>query len=111
MYQKDIGDIGESLAAEVLKRNGYYIIKRNYRWRNCGELDIIAIKDGIWRVVEVKTRTSSDFGLPCEAVDNLKKRRMERCFRHFLNDRKLDTSDFRIEIVEVYVNHMEGCII
>lgn len=111
MYNKILGDIGEKMAGYVLEREGYYILERNYRWGNHGEIDIVAIKDGIWRIVEVKTRTGIEFGLPCEAVDNLKRKRMEMCFRHFLYNRGLEYSEFRIEIVEIYVNHIKGGII
>lgn len=111
MYNKSLGDAGENIAVEVLKRKGYYILERNYRWSNRGEIDIIAIKDGIWRAIEVKTRTSSDFGLPCESVNVIKRKRIGNCFRHFLNDRGLVECDFRIEIIEIYVNHIDGGIL
>ena len=67
-YKKFLGRAGEVKAAEFLKKKGYKIIKTNYK-TYCGEIDIIA-NDGEYTVfVEVKTRTSDEFGAPAEAVD------------------------------------------
>ncbi|MCR4324789.1 MAG: YraN family protein [Candidatus Curtissbacteria bacterium] len=63
----NIGKIGEDAAVKFLQKNGYKIIEHNFRIRG-GEIDIIA-KDGKTLVyVEVKTRSTSAFGLPEEAV-------------------------------------------
>ena len=67
---KKIGTAGEELAAEILKGKGYYIITRNF---SCpyGEVDIIAVRDRIISFIEVKTRTTEEYGRPAEAVDIL----------------------------------------
>lgn len=69
------GKEGEQLAANYLQAAGYVIRHRNWR---CGhkELDIVAEKDGILAVVEVKTRKDTDYGTPEEAVTNGKIRRI-----------------------------------
>lgn len=64
------------------------------------------MKNGIWRLVEVKTRTSLDFGYPSESVDKNKIRRMRKCFVKFLNERGLETEEYEIEIFEVLINHI-----
>ena len=70
-YQKLLGRVGEKKAAEYLKKKGYKIIKTNYKTA-IGEIDIIA-EDGEYLVfIEVKTRSTADFGQPSQAV-NLKK--------------------------------------
>ncbi len=62
-----LGKSGEDLACRELRRRGYEILARRYRTR-VGELDIVA-RDGPTIVfVEVKTRTTSAFGVPGEAV-------------------------------------------
>lgn len=62
---------GEDLAVEFLRKKGYKIIDRNFR-RGYGEIDIIAIEDlGKEKTlifVEVKTRSSTKFGSPFEAI-------------------------------------------
>ena len=69
------GTYGEDLACKELEKNGYVILKRNFRYRN-GEIDIIAEKDGIIIFVEVKLRTSTEKGMPCEAVDIKKQKKI-----------------------------------
>lgn len=59
--------IGENAAVEYLEKKGYDIIERNYR-KGYGEIDIIAVKEKTLVFVEVKTRTSSQFGTPFEAI-------------------------------------------
>lgn len=103
---KDIGDLGESFAADFLEKSGYCIVTRNYKIRSGEEIDIIAVKDGVWRLIEVKTRTSLDFGYPCENIDKSKLRRMMKCFTKFLYDRGLDMEEYEIEIFEIMINHM-----
>ena len=52
-YCRRLGDHGEEFAAGMLKDRGYQILERNYRCRS-GEIDIIAIRDGIIHFIEVK---------------------------------------------------------
>ena len=70
-----LGISGENLACHELARQGYAILATRYRTR-VGEIDIIA-RDGETLVfVEVKTRSSEDFGVPAEAVTWRKQRRI-----------------------------------
>ncbi len=63
----DEGSRGEEIATQYLKDNGYKIITRNFRIRG-GEIDIIAEDAGVLAFVEVKTRTSTQFGTGLEAI-------------------------------------------
>lgn len=58
--RKDIGNLGESVAAEYLRRRGFVILGRNIA-RKWGELDIAAQKGGCLHIVEVKTRLCPEF--------------------------------------------------
>ncbi|MCD8317811.1 MAG: YraN family protein [Paraprevotella sp.] len=71
----ELGKEGEQQAAEYLLSQGYAIRHRNWR---CGhkELDIVAEKEGVLVVVEVKTRRDTEYGRPEEAVTNGKIRRI-----------------------------------
>ena len=53
--KKELGNIGEQIAAEYLENNNYQIIKRNFYCKN-GEIDIIAKDNNEFVFVEVKTR-------------------------------------------------------
>lgn len=61
MSTKDIGNRGEEIASIYLANKGYAIVERNWKTRWC-EIDIIAQKDDCIYFVEVKYRTSSDYG-------------------------------------------------
>lgn len=70
-----LGKAGEDAAVTYLERNGYTIRDRNWR-KNHLELDIVATKDGELIVVEVKTRSNTDFIEPQDAVNWQKVRRI-----------------------------------
>lgn len=62
-----LGKEGEGLAADFLVNHGFEIVSRNYRYRRA-EIDLIAKRDDWLIFVEVKTRSSSAYGEPEEAV-------------------------------------------
>lgn len=67
----ELGKIGEQLAFDYLIQKGYEIKERNWRYQKA-EVDIIALKDGVLAIVEVKTRSTDFFGDP-KAFINKKK--------------------------------------
>ena len=69
-----LGKAGEEAAVAYLECNGYTIRHRNWR-KNRLELDIVAAKNGELIIVEVKTRSDTDFALPQDAVTPQKIRR------------------------------------
>jgi len=94
------GRLGESLAAEFLLGQGYAIVEKNYRKRY-GEVDIIA-RDGDTLVfVEVKTRQSTVFGTPFEAVDGRKQRQLSRVAQEYLQSRGLIDAPARFDVVAI----------
>lgn len=68
MNKRTIGTEYETMAARYLCTHDYTILARNYR-TPFGEVDLIAQKDGVLVYVEVKYRSSNDYGDPLEAVD------------------------------------------
>ena len=76
MNKRSLGNIGEEIALEYFKRNGFEIYERNYRTR-FGEIDLIAKKRNLIIFVEVKTRKSLDFGEPIEAIDKRKQQKIK----------------------------------
>jgi putative endonuclease len=67
------GAESESLAVEFLEKNGYQILDRNW-YNNHHELDIIAKKDGIIAIVEVRSLSSFYFQEPYQSVNKNKQR-------------------------------------
>jgi putative endonuclease len=87
-HNKRLGDYGEELSAQWLTKNGYTVIERNFRNR-FGEIDIIATKDKIIYCIEVKTRSSTDYGYPWEAINNKKLHRMKMVAQLYEQKRKI----------------------
>ncbi len=87
MTNVTFGKIGEDLACQFLKKQGYKIIERNFRIRG-GEIDIVA-QDGQTLVyIEVKSRSTYQFGRPEEAVNRWKLRFLERAAKFYRANRK-----------------------
>nr|WP_093691751.1 YraN family protein [Sporolituus thermophilus] len=96
------GKMGENVAADYLARNGYKILMRNYRCR-LGEIDIVAERQGTIIFVEVKTRSSTNFGFPAEAVTQRKQQKIIHAALCYLRSTGRDNISFRFDILEVFV--------
>lgn len=79
-----IGIKGEQIAGDFLLNKGYIILHRNWR-SGRKEVDIIAFKDGMLVMVEIKTRSRSDFGFPEESVNKKKQKYLREAGIAFLN--------------------------
>ena len=97
---KSLGNLGEEAAAGHLVRAGYEIIARNVR-TPYGEVDLIANYAGFTVFLEVKTRRSRSHGLPEEAVTSRKQSRLLASAQHYLQERGLLDSPWRIDVVAV----------
>ncbi len=98
-----IGYEGESRAVNYLKNKGYEILCRNFRCRE-GELDIIAKdkKANEITFIEVKTRTTLKFGMPYEAVNQIKQRHICEASNYYIYKNNLEYYKTRFDIIEVY---------
>jgi putative endonuclease len=95
-----LGQRGERAAAKFLRQLGYKIVARGERDR-IGELDLVAVDAATVVFVEVKTRASHDAGLPVEAVDAEKQRRLTRVALTFLKRHDLLECQSRFDIVAI----------
>ncbi len=98
--RRQLGDRGEDLAAAVLKQQGYKILERNYV-TPLGEIDLVARQGKVLVVVEVKTRKSTRFGSPQEAVSITKQGRLRRLADYYLKAKRLTGSPVRFDVVAV----------
>ncbi|WP_221584179.1 YraN family protein [Microbacterium sp. G2-8] len=76
-HNTTLGRAGEQRAVQHLESRGFCVVDRNWRCTE-GEIDIVAIAEGILAIVEVKTRTSTRYGHPLEALDEAKVSRLWR---------------------------------
>lgn len=97
----DLGKQGEEIAANYLAGKGYQIIERNWRFGK-DEIDIIAEHDNFLVVVEVKTRSSSFYGNPEEAVDEQKQRFLIRATNEYVNQKEIDL-EVRFDIFSIII--------
>ncbi|MFT5685219.1 MAG: putative endonuclease [Myxococcota bacterium] len=93
-----LGVAAETFVCDVLLQEGWQILARNWRGGR-GELDIVALSDGVVRIVEVKARTGAD---PLRAITPSKQRRLIRAAEAFLafTDVPWQEVSFSIAMVE-----------
>jgi putative endonuclease len=99
----DLGKQGEELAVDFLQQNGYEILETNWTFQKA-EIDIIAQKGTILAVVEVKTRSSLDFGLPQDFVKPKKIQLLVKAVNEYVVSNDLDV-EVRFDIIAI---HKEG---
>ena len=107
-YKKLLGRAGEKLAVDFLRKKGFKILKTNYR-SPVGEIDIIAEDKSAIVFIEVKTRSSDNYGSPCEAVDSKKQEKYYKIATYYLQKEKKIDSECRFDVVEIengQINHI-----
>ncbi len=95
-----LGAWGEDRAAEYLCQQGLKIIERNFR-TPVGEIDIIARNRKFLVFVEVKTRRSTAFGTPQEAVGARKQRQIIRTAHWYLQNNKNLRLQPRFDVIAI----------
>ena len=100
MKRKELGNTGEKLARDFLKKKGYKIRDTNYRCRE-GEIDIVAQKKDCLVFVEVRTKSSIGFGSPEESVTFAKKERIISSALVYLSEHQDLPESWRIDFVAV----------
>jgi putative endonuclease len=94
------GRRGENIAASWLTGQGYDVVARNWR-RPCGELDLVAVRDGEIIAFEVKTRRGDTMGAPEEAVTPAKRRKLIATLQTYLMERNSEQTPHRIDVIAV----------
>ncbi len=111
--KRKLGDIGENIACDFLKRRGFAILERNYL-RKWGEIDIVAKKGSVMRFIEVKSisRATLDGSVthgtlgeyrPEDNMHPWKLKRLARTMQTYLLEKKLDC-DWQLDLVTVKID-------
>ena len=95
----ELGRKGEQLAVDFLVENSYDIVERNYRFDKA-EVDIIAKKGDILAIVEVKTRSSLDFGNPQDFVKPKQIKNLVKAVDEYVTENDLDV-EVRFDIIAI----------
>lgn len=96
----ELGKLGEELAVGFLQKNGYSILETNWVFQKA-EVDIIAQKGNILAVVEVKTRSSVEFGLPQDFVKPSKVKLLVKAVNEYVISNDLE-AEIRFDIIAIH---------
>ncbi|MCL2630367.1 MAG: YraN family protein [Firmicutes bacterium] len=105
------GLIYEHNACEYLKENGYKILDRNVNYQGKGELDIVAIQGTTLVIVEVKYRSSTDFGHPIESLTRPKVQKILKATELYIAETEYKYKDIRFDIIcfdDLNIEHIEN---
>ena len=110
--KRQVGTEKENLAAEYLKKKGYFIIEKNYRVRQ-GEIDLIARDSMCIVFIEVKYRANGRSGDALEAVTRAKIRQISKTALFYLNQKKIsiENTPIRFDVIGINgdsITHVEN---
>lgn len=94
------GNRGEDVALRYLLSRGLQLVERNYRTRY-GEVDLVLRQSGTLVFVEVKWRSSLDYGSPMEAVDDRKQQAIRSMAEQYLAEKEPDFEEIRFDVVGI----------
>ena len=97
----ELGEKGEDMAAAYLQKKGYTILETNWR-KGSLEVDIIAQKDDILVIAEVKTRSTNYFGEPEEFVTKAKQKNLIKAANIYIQFNNMDV-ETRFDIISVLI--------
>ncbi len=100
MKRKDTGLLGEKLARDFLKKQGYHIKETNYRCSH-GEIDIIATQEDYLVFTEVRTKTSLEFGTPQQSITSAKKAKLRATALYYQQTHSNLPALWRIDVVAI----------
>lgn len=98
--KKEIGEYGEGLAIRFLKRNGYRILEKNYRFP-MGEIDIIASDKDTLVFIEVKTKKFDPYIPPEISVNRKKQEKIIKGALCYIKDKEKDFDRYRFDVVAI----------
>ena len=102
---KKLGNLGEKIAEKYLKKQGYKILDRNFRYKRHGEIDIIAKKGENLSFVEVKTRKTTKNN-PYNPEDNItyfKQKQLIKLSKIYLAEKKLTDISWQIDVIAIEI--------
>ncbi len=112
--KRKLGNLGEDLACRFLMKHIYNITERNYL-KKCGEIDIIANKDGVIHFIEVKSVScetipnvsdeTNDIYRPEDNVHMWKLQRVSKTIQIYLLEKNVsDETNWQFDVITVYIN-------
>ena len=100
MNRQEVGKLGEKVAQKFLRKQGYHIYEVSFRCPQ-GEIDIIAQQKDYLVFVEVRTKSSLDFGTPEESLTQSKKKKLIASALTYAKTHQNLPSLWRIDVVAI----------
>lgn len=97
-----LGKLGEEMALAHFEKKGYTIVQKNYYFQKA-EIDLIVQKGDIMVCVEVKTRSTNEFGDPQDFVDAKKIKLLVKAMNHYIESNDLDV-EVRFDVIAIIHN-------
>lgn len=101
--RQSVGRYGEELALTYLLKKGCSLVEKNYRLRS-GEVDIIVLDGDTLVFVEVKTRKTTHFGSPFDAVDYRKQQQISQTALAFIHQQGDEGLAVRFDVLAVFLD-------
>ncbi len=101
LSNREKGRFGEEIAAKYLENSGFQVLERNFHYSKYSEIDIIAKEKDELVFVEVKTRSTTDFGHPFESISRKKLENIFKAAQFYMQNTKEKYKRFRIDVVSV----------
>lgn len=101
------GQKAEVAVREYLKKQGFDILETNVGYKNAGELDIIAMDGGAIVFVEVRYRSSREYGHPLETLTEKKRRSIVKAAACYMSEKKPRFSEIRFDVAAVTDKEIE----
>ncbi len=98
----EFGKEGEQIASDLLLQKGYTILRRNYRYQKA-EIDIIAKKDGILAIVEVRARSNDQIIPIADTISKKKIKRLVMAADTYITENLLDV-EVRFDVIAILKN-------
>ena len=95
------GRIGEDIAKKYLRKLGYKIIDSNWHYSKNAEIDIIAEDKNTLDFIEVKTRSSLNFGHPFEAINHVKINKIQSAILAYLSLSEKKYTSYRFDGIAI----------
>ena len=98
--RKTIGNFGESVACDFLKKHGYKIINRNVKLSYL-EIDIVAEKNKNTFFIEVKTRTTKNLGLADQALRKTQIKKLKKAIVSYSFQNKINLNNIQLDFISI----------
>lgn len=107
--RQKIGEIGENYACEIIKKDEFRILERNFSIRE-GEIDIVAKKQGVIYCIEVKTARTYSSILPSENLHPAKLGKFRKAAFEYCQKEGIPFSKAKLVGMLVYLNSRDELV-